>query len=220
MPCIHPDVPKYLHYTDSRKIFEENAFKNSHLVFRTGFKERENPIDFPLTSTSISVSWSKLIEKNHVLNVVKACAKNPDKMGNHVYFGRISDLKVFNIEKVCTEGKYAGPHIITALIKHVPVECNYSHSEILIVHEFYENNELKSNIIEHKHWDKSVFKKSKGADKEFFTLLDLDFRHDMAYVLKNDVIQLQTSILSKIFSKKTVFRFMFFFNTILSPFRR
>lgn len=203
MACTHLDIPKYLHYNENRKVYAEVDFKRKNPLYRTGNSEMGNPINFPFTSTSISTSWDKLIELKDVLRVLKA--HNPNTSDNHVYFGYPDEIKQYKLEQECEEGTYKGIHVLTTVIKHSPEKCNYSHSEILIKHSYFENSEPKTVIIEHKDWDKSLFRKVKKDYKPFFKILDLQYRADMALLLINDSGSLNVPFYLKIFSKRTVF---------------
>jgi hypothetical protein len=213
MACTHADIPKYLHYNGNRKVFIESEFKRKNPLYRTGNSERENPIDFPFTSTSISTSWDKLIELNDVLKVLKA--HNPNTTDNSVYYGYPDEIKEYILEGVCEGGTYKGAHRLTTVIKHTPEPCNYSHSEILIKHSYFENNEPKTVVIEHKDWNKSLFKRVKNEYKPFFKQLDLQYRADMALLLKNNSNDLQIQFYLKIVSKKFILNLWLRFRLVI-----
>lgn len=198
MGCSEKNVPAYLHFTPQRKTYPSNRFRGYHLLFRTGFKERENPIEFPFTSTSISVCWSKLVRRKHVLVIL------PEKLGNHVYFGKVKELKRFKQTAYCSEGDFAGEHTISVAFLHSPVECNYSHAEILIRHTYCFKGEPKEDIIKHSDWNKSVF--FKGKPKAFFKTMDLRYRANIARLISKDCAELDIPFYLKIFSKQLIVR--------------
>jgi hypothetical protein len=217
MPCPHANIPKYLQYSIGQKIFKQKRFKNRHLLYRTGIKENFNPIEFPFSSTAISVCWSFLIAKKDVLDAVLTGAKNPEKLGNNVYFSYVKDIRTTKVEMLREDGVYKGNHILTTVIKHSPFECNYSHSEILINHVYYENDELKSKVLEHDDWNKSLFKKwKKGAEKEFFKRLNLEYTATIATYLSRDCSEIDIPFYYKIISKKFILRVLFFWRVIVS----
>ncbi|MDI1353874.1 MAG: hypothetical protein PSX36_03075 [bacterium] len=208
MACLDSKIPKYLHYSEKKRpVLSQSRFKINQILFRTGFKEKVNPIELPPSNpTSISVCWNKLIQLNHVLFTVKSGAKNPDNLGNRVFYGFVGEVKRFNLERTCLSGIYTGPHVISLTIRHDPLPCNYSHTEILIRHSFYESNKLKSVIIEHSAWKSSLFKMVKGEDKKFFKDLELNFRADVVHLLKRDSEALNKTWLSRSFIKVAIIR--------------
>lgn len=211
MSCDNPNTPKYLIYFSGKKIFPEKKFKNNQYLYRTGFKERENPIEFPFSATAISVSWSNLILRRHVLKII------PETLGNNLYYSKIKELRKCRVEQFCNEGEYSGPHLIIPVIKHSPIPCNYAHSEILMKHFYHENNEMRTTIIEYEDWGKSLFKKfKKGPRKEFFKILELDYRAEIATILNKDCKELDIPFYLNILPKYLILRISFFFSVLIS----
>ncbi|MCK6609243.1 MAG: hypothetical protein L6Q66_08995 [Bacteroidia bacterium] len=208
MACLDSKIPKYLHFTEKKRpVLSQSKFKINHILFRTGFKEKVNPIELPPSNpTSISVCWNKLIQLSHVLFTVKSGAKNPDNLGNHVFYGFVGEVNRFNLKRTCESGIYMGLHTITLSIRHDPLPCNYSHAEILINHTYHENNELKSVIIEHSEWKNSLFKTVKGENKKFFKDLELNFRADVVHLLKRDSDVLNKTWFSRSYIKVLIIR--------------
>jgi hypothetical protein len=208
MSCDLPQVPEYLHYNkDKQKIYNPKSFKFFHLLYITGFYENVNPIQFPFTSTSISSCWSKLIKYNDVLRTV--LAHNPN-LGDHVFYGKIRSIKNFKIVKNCDSGRFAGIHKLETLVIHNPVTCNYSHSEILIKHTYFDNLEIKTHVIKHEEWKKCVLKK--GVPKEFFGDLDLKYRAAIATILNNDLNNPNIPFYFTFLPKRLITRWMLWFN--------
>lgn len=201
MACLNSKIPTYLHYTpNKRPVISQSKFKRNDILFRTGFKEKNNPVELPPSMpTSISVCWNKLIQLKHVLLTVKSGAKNPDNLGNHVFYGFVREINCFKLEKNCESGIYMGLHSLTLVIRHDPLPCNYSHTEILMKHTYHKNNQLKSVVIEHSEWKNSLFKTSKGEDKKFFKELELNFRADVIHLLKRNSDVLNKTLFSRSF---------------------
>ncbi len=190
MGCSIDGIPKYLYFSTNKKVYKPKNFRFYHLLFITGFKERHNPIEFPYTLTAISVCWSKLIFSGHVLSVVKALASNPDSRGDHVFFGRVKRIKKFNVEGVCDSIECKGRHTLTTEIIHTPIECNYSHSEILIKHVYLAGNKTNVEIVSKEQFDKKKCLLRKNAHKDFFKPLLLQYRAKMATALNADIDEL------------------------------
>jgi hypothetical protein len=216
MTCSNPDIPKYLHYSGNEKIYKDSKLKARHLLYRTGFKENDNPIEFPNTLTSISVCWSNLIRRGDVLKVI------PLRLGNYVFFGKMKDVQDCIIQQNCSEGTYIGQHKITTVIKHSPLECNYSHAEILMRHTFPDEKGITNSIvIKHDDWGKSLFKKYKsGPNKKFFKLLELDYRVTMATLLRNDSKELDIPFFLKLFSLNRTIKLSLFIRMALERLKR
>ena len=196
-------IPKYLHYKKGRRVYQERHFKPSHLLYRTGFKEENNPIEFPSTLTSISVCWSLIILQKDVLYTVLK-GGNPERLGNHVYYGKVEEIKEYCNECNCDEGLFKGIHKIRVKLRHSPIELNYSHCEILIEHSFFENAVLKTIIIEHKDWKESLL--MKGVPKAFFKKINLDYRASMAILLNSDCDEVKIPFYFKIIPKKLLLK--------------
>jgi|GEM_PF-5796805 len=209
MECSEKDIPRYLHYSENKKIYHNRYFKFYHLLFRTGFKEKDNPIEFPLVITSFSVCWSKLISAKDVLKTVKENAKNPDGMGNHTFFGRINTINKIIIKENYSDSQYSGEHIVSVAFKHSPVECNYSHSEILIKHQYNDNGERKIETIEYDAWANKKCLIRKKSHKDFFQPIINDYKAKLATSLNSDINELNTKWITRFFPKNLIVRLSF-----------
>jgi hypothetical protein len=206
MACTLPDIPQYLHFNFDKKVFDSKDFDKRSILFRTGNSAKENPIEFPSKATSISLSWGKIIKLQDVLKVYKS--HNSKTKDDSVYYGLSNEITAYKLERCCNiSGIYEGNHVIKTIVKHTPVECNYSHSEILIHHIYFENMIPKESIIEYQDWENSIFKKIKGNQKPFIKELELKYRGDMAILLRRNTQSLKKSIFARVFPKKIILEF-------------
>lgn len=203
MECTIPGIPEYLHFREDKKTYSSKDFKRYHLLYSTGTKEKSNPIEFPNTLTAISVCWSKLIRRDHVLNVVRSLAKNPDGRGNHVYYGKVSNIHSFKVEGEYPDGDYKGKHVLTTEITHSPIACNYAHAEILIKHVYQIGGTPKIEIISKESFDKKTCILRKGHNS-FFKPLLLQYRAKMATMMNTSINELDTAWYIKIMPKNLI----------------
>jgi hypothetical protein len=165
------------------KIYPKWRFHFWHLLFRTGHQGLSNPLEAigaDKMNTGYSVCWSKLIKHTDVLDTVLAA--NP-KLGDTVFFGKVGLFKKVVIKKNCNEGSFKGEHVVRFVLKHSPEECNYSHTEILIKHNYYENGQKRSKILQYKDWSTSLFKT--GKPPLFYKELRAAYRAKTLTILSN-----------------------------------
>ena len=205
MGCTHPDVPTYLHYDVSKKIYPNWRFAFWHYIFRTGYRARPNPIETDKMRSGYSVCWSKLINHHDVLKTVLAA--NPN-LGDAVYLGSVKDVKKIKVETECTDGDYQGKHIVKPLLVHSPEECNYSHAEILILHSYNEQGKFITKTIKYKDWESSIF--ANGKPKPFFKKLRNDYRAKILTVLNNELDTNQLPFTLRFHPRKALVRFLIY----------
>jgi hypothetical protein len=204
MECTLEGIPKYLHYYQKRKVYKPKEFKTYQLLYRTGFTERENPIEFPRSITALSVCWSKLINPKDVLNTVVSQG-DPNKLGNHVYFGKIGQIRKIKVCQIFNENEaFKGQHILESFVIHTPLPCNYSHSEIMIMHRYKENGNFIEEIISKKQFEDRKCLLRKKQHKEFFQPLILEYQSKMATALNSDINELEVPFISKILPKNLI----------------
>lgn len=206
MDCSIPNIPKYLHFTASRKKYKPSRFRFYHVLYITGHKEKSNPIEFPNTSTAISTCWSKLINPKHVLQVVRSLSSNPDGRGNHVFFGSVRKIKKIQISEVYVHDAHGGKHTLSAQIWHTPLPCNYAHAEIMIAHTYFENGKSKSEVVTKSMYDDKKCLLRKKSHKAFFTPLILKYRAEMATMLNCDIKDLSIPFHFRILPKHLLIR--------------
>lgn len=206
MGCSHPDVPSYLHYTLGKKIYPNWRFSFWHYIFRTGHRERPNPIQTDTMRSGYSVCWSKII--NHIDVLKTVLASNPT-LGNAVYFSKVSDIKGISVEVECTEGDYKGKHTVKPLLVHSPEDCNYSHSEILILHSYNERGVSVTKTIKYEDWETSLF--AKGKPTAFFKQLRNKYRAKILTALNNELNNNELPFYLKFHPKKAFLRMVIYF---------
>jgi hypothetical protein len=206
MACSTIGIPPYLHYSEGeRKKYKPNNFRSYHLAYRTGFEERKsNPIEFPNSLTAFSVCWSKLIERSDVLFTVRSNAKNPESMGNHVYFGKIGLIKDIWIKgyfdaRINKEAKHPGYHVIEPEFSHTPMECNYSHSEIMIKHSYHLDGKLNIEIITKKQYEDRKCALRKKINKDVFQPMINEYEAKLGTLLNSSTTQLDIPFFLKLF---------------------
>lgn len=173
MSCNSPDVPKYLHW-DNKRIFSEADFLPEHHLYRITLDG--NPIEFPLgTITAYSCKWSILINEVDLFKV-----DNPP-IGNTFKFAIISTIKAFELKREKTDGSNLGWHKLTCRLMHKPNDCDYSHSEINIQHEIFQD-QFETILLFHEIYTYEIWKADDAilqAGGSFYKNLRKDYRKDM-----------------------------------------
>jgi hypothetical protein len=174
MECDNKEIPNYLHW-NNRRTFENENYIYFHKLYR--IKDNGNPINIPAQwINAISCKWSHLVKKKHIL-------LQPEKeIGDDYDFVVIKEIRNYKKRTILNEQhEFMGVHVLTCVMKHSPLPCDYSHSEILIRHRVYKNEKVKPYFDEtysHKSWvDKSAMLKRQHG--KFFKDLKSDFRVDM-----------------------------------------
>lgn len=204
MGCTYQGIPKYLHYNEDRKVYKAKEFKFYQLLYRTGFKERENPIEFPRSLTALSVCWSKLINPKDVLHTVVSQG-DPSKLGNHVFFGKIRQIRKIKVKHECNIIENCnGTHLLEPYIEHTPLDCNYSHSEIMIRHIYTKNGVLVKEVITKKDFEDRKCLLRKKQYKEFFEPLILEYKSKMATALNSDISDLDKPFFTRFLPKNLI----------------
>lgn len=167
MNCNSEKIPQYLHWND-RPLFADNDFLPEHNLYRVG-----NPIEFPSVTTALSCKWSFLIQEEDVLR-----ADDPP-LGDDFRYAKVRELRSFFLpprEKL--EGENLGWHKLSCIFLHKPNACDYSHCEILIRHQIFENQDAinlrEEHIWTYQSWiDKQTLLQKKGS---FYGNMRKDYR--------------------------------------------
>lgn len=174
MECPNSEIPSYLHW-NNRKVFLNKDYLYFHKLYR--LKISGNPIDIPNQwVNAISCKWSKIVKKKDIL------IQPEKKIGDDYNFVFLNEIKKYKRESVLNEPhEYLGKHLLTCVLIHSPIPCDFSHSEILIRHRIYDIESSKINFDEtysYESWEKknAMLKKQKH---KFFKNLKSDFRIDM-----------------------------------------
>jgi hypothetical protein len=206
MGCLNPNIPKYLHFNEKRKIYPTWCFAFWHLIYRIGKSGTDNPIDSNQINSGYSVCWSKLIRHWDVLKTVLAA--NPS-LGNTVYYGKALEFKKVYVESECTDGIYKGKHVIKTKLKHSPEPCNYSHSEVLIEHTYFDSEGIKHiQTIEYADWKSSIL--ASGKPPKFYKELRAGFRAQVFTILNNELKQSQLPFYLKFHPKLFICKILIF----------
>ena len=184
MKCNNPEIPSYLHW-NNRGIFLDEDFKNFHKLYR--IRVEGNPIEIPEQwINAISCKWSKLIKKKHIL-------LQPEKnIGNDYDFVYVQEIREYRKQSTLdTQHDYKGTHVLSCVLYHSPLACDYSHSEILIRHRiFKEQNESPyfDETYTYESWAEktAMLKKQQG---KFFKELKKAFRADMIALISRSPSQ-------------------------------
>jgi len=207
MGCTNPNIPSYLHYNQGMKTFPCWRFAFWHLIYRIGHKGNANPIDADKMNTGYSVCWSKLINHSDVLKAVLEV--NP-KLGNAVYFGKVKEFKKVVVNSHSDTGLYQGEHIVKTKLHHKPLSCNYSHSEILIEHTYFENNKKQTKILQYDDWKNSLFKV--GKPPLFYKSLKASYRAKVFTILNSELNHSNLPLYLKFHPKIFFVKCMLYFN--------
>lgn len=182
MKCDKENIPPYLHWNEKR-IFESHRFRYFHSLYR--IKSIGNPITIPEAwGNAISCRWSKLIKKKDIL------LQPYSQLGNDYNFVFIEEIKKYYKKRHLRDERheYAGVHVLTCVLAHSPLACDYSHCEILIRHRVFKIGETKPYFDEtytHRSWEeKTAMLKRLGG--KFFKDLRSDFRVDMIKLISRE----------------------------------
>ena len=207
MGCTNPNIPNYLHYTEKRKVYPNWCFAFWHIIFRIGNSAAPNPIDYKQINSGYSVCWSKLIRHWDVLKTVLAANSS---LGNTVYYGKANEFKKVHVSSECSEGIYKGKHVIKTKLKHSPEPCNYSHSEVLIEHTYFDGEGIKqTRIIEYEDWKSSIL--VAGKPPKFYKELRAGYRAQVGTILNNELKQSQLPLYLKFHPKLVICKLLIIF---------
>lgn len=181
MKCDNKEIPSYLHW-NNRKPYRNEDYYYFHKLYR--LKSKGNPIVIPEPwINAISCKWSKLVKQKHVM-------LQPEKIiGDEYDFVFIREIKSYERKNVLNDQhEYMGTHILSCVLKHSPNPCDFSHSEILIRHRVFKNNESTpffDEIYTYESWasETAMLRKMKSR---FFKELKSDFRVDMIKLISRD----------------------------------
>ena len=181
MSCDSKVIPAYLHWA-TKKTYKQEDFYYFHKLYR--IKSKGNPIDIPAQwLTAISCKWSRLIKKKHIL------IQPEKKIGDDYDFVFIKEVKKYERKDILRDNhEFKGVHKLSCVIIHKPEPCDYSHSEILIRHRIYREEEIEPFFDEtysYESWAKetALLKKSNAR---FFKDLKKDFRVDMIKLISRN----------------------------------
>ena len=142
MCCNAPHDHAYL-YRNNRPTFLDLAFLNDHRIYRLYFSGKEgNPIEFPGgTYTALSCKWSFIIREEHVLSV------DFPPVGDAFHYALVEAIRNILIKGQKNDGgNYPGWHKLTCFFNHDPKDFDYSHCEINIHHEIFEDEAEQHKI--------------------------------------------------------------------------
>lgn len=126
MACNDPTIPHYLRW-DGCTIYSTTNFEDEDRIYRVG-----NPIEFPSVTTALSCKWGKIIKEVDVL-------KTPPLGQNDFCFSFVKEIRSFSLIRENVNGNHIGWHKLTCVLNHDPTPCDFSHCEILIKHQIYNN---------------------------------------------------------------------------------
>lgn len=175
MKCDSKNVPSYLHW-NYRKAFNTEDFLYFHKLYR--LKAEKNPIEIPdQWANAVSCRWSKIIKKKHVtIEPPKPHYNDYD----YVFLQEIINYKKTGILDN-QQHQYSGKHVLTCVMHHDPLYCDFSHCEILIRHQVFKESveqPIFDEVYTHKAWEEKTALLNKEGGK-FFKGLKKAFRLDM-----------------------------------------
>lgn len=178
MSCNSQDVPVYLHW-NNRSILTDSDFLDEHCVYRLVFsgKEYGNPIEFPQGNyTALSCKWSLLIQQEHVLTI------DVPPLGDVYRYAFVQSFREYLIKGQKNDGgSNLGWHKLTCVFNHDPKECDYSHCEINIRHEIFEDED-ESTLIDRFVYTYQIWQNREAllqSKNSFLKTLAKDYRKDM-----------------------------------------
>jgi hypothetical protein len=168
MPCTSTLIPDHLHWKN-RKVYCDADYDNSHFLYRLG-----NPIEFPSTVTAYSCKWSFLIDEEDVL-----LAQDPLRYNDYRY-AIVKEIRNYSFFRINTnDPKKTRWHKLTCFFNHSPEDCDYSHSEINIKHQIFEDENQQQEIecfyYNYENWKDALLNKN-GA---WFKQLRNDYKTHM-----------------------------------------
>lgn len=166
MACTSALIPEYLHW-NNREIFDSNQFQNEHRLYRLG-----NPIAFPNTTTAFSCKWSFLINEEDVL------FSNDPPISDDYRYAIVESLKQFQLQRENAENDVLKWHKLSCVLKHFPAECDYSHCEVLIRHQAWNDEQevLFDQTYTYEMWQTGeLLLQGKG----FYKILRKDYRKEI-----------------------------------------
>lgn len=145
MPCENSITPEYLHW-DGETVLAESQFEKDDVLYRTRFSG--NPIAWPNCMTAFSCKWNKLIKLKDVLLIT------PEKLGNEIAYAKIGETQEVEVKMNCElpDNPIFGEHILTCSVVHKPLDCDFSHAEVLIRHECQESGVEIDRVYQYEDW--------------------------------------------------------------------
>lgn len=165
---------------NNRLPLDDNEFLDTHLIYRG--KPDKNPIDLAYPNsiiTELSCNWSKFIIAGDTIRL------RPEK-DKFIFYTTIKKLKEFKVEWNKNDGSgYDGEHVLTCCLYHAPLDSNYSHAQIDIVHQVNCVNPQLSETRRYvrANWKKgaNLFRKKENEDiKRFFKDLKAEYKFQLA----------------------------------------
>ena len=165
--------------TNGRPKLDDSQFEENHQIYR--IKRDKNPIDLTYPKsiiTELSCNWSKFIIAGDLLRLKPT-------LGEFIFVSSVKKIKEFSIETEKAEGTdYDGIHKLSCYIYHAPLEEDYSHIHIDIIH-YIDSSMPKLNETRHytkDNWKKGygLLNKKKGLVKKFFKELREDYKFRLA----------------------------------------
>lgn len=180
MSCNLPDIPEYLHW-NNRQIYTHQDFLPNHKIYR--LTSDGNPIEFPQgTITALSCKWSFLIEEEHILKV------DVPPVGNGFKYALGQAINDYFLKRERNDGN-TGWHKLTCMFNHDPKVCDYSHIEVNIVHEIFED-EAEQTLIHKFVYTYQIWQNNNNllqGKAQFFKNLKKDYRADLIRVFCNPI---------------------------------
>jgi len=173
MACNLGSVPAHLQW-NGKPIYTEADFANEHNLYRLTIDK--NPLTFPSgQTTGISCKWSFIIAVEDLFKV-----ENP-KGVNSYYLAVVSDiLSCFKSGNKDDGGTNLGWHKLTCIISHTPIECDYSHCEINVRHQIFEDssehNLLSEAVYTSDAWEACMLN---SKSNKFIKTLRKDYRLEL-----------------------------------------
>ena len=174
MKCDNKEIPSYLHW-DNRNTLRNKDYCYFHKLYR--IKSNGNPIEIPEQwGNAISCKFSKIVKKKDIL------LQPEKKIGDDYDFIFIKELRKYKRKSVLNDHhEFMGIHVLTCALKHSPLPCDFSHSEILIRHQVFRDGQsipYFDEVYPYESWaNRTAMLKRQKA--KFFKNLKSDFRLDM-----------------------------------------
>ncbi len=138
---------------NNRPTLNDKSFKSCHYIYRIGPERNPINLGFPKSMiTELSCNWSKLAIPGDIL-------ESKPSLGDYIFFIPIKKLNQFKISKTKNDTTpYNGSHILRCYLYHAPLEDDYSHIQVDIMHDLNCPNE---QLNETRRYDRAKWNNKK-----------------------------------------------------------
>jgi len=172
MACELDFVPEYLQW-NARTTYSEGDFLPQHLLYR--LTPPDKVVVVPNGQyTGLSCKWGFIINETDLFKVY-----NPPGVTDFRK-ALVSSIRSCIKKKNKEDGGLnLGWHKLTCRIAHTPIDCDYSHSEINLRHQIFED-EAESTLIHDETYTSATWRNcSLNTDNRFLKELRKDYRFEV-----------------------------------------